>query len=243
MNWILPLLLLVAAVCPPARAQAVNAQGVAQALARQAGLEGRVLWIDATANLDRVSTRAGVTAVLDRCRAARVNTVVVEVKALSGHVLYRSKIAPRLSQWRGKAYPEFDLLQAMIEEGHRRGLKIHAAINTFSEGHKHFRVGPGYQRPHWQATVYDVRRELVTMGGLRRAIPPVTNRGPASDEIVIYDPTFSQNRTVTAQDAVAVVSGDRVAAVLDGATVSADGVPAPATATCWWAVTRAPSGS
>jgi uncharacterized lipoprotein YddW (UPF0748 family) len=227
MNWILPLLALAVVACSPARAQAVNAQGVAHALSRQAGLEGRVLWMDATANLERLSTRAGVAAVLDRCRAARINTVVVEVKPLSGHVLYRSKIAPRLTQWRGKPYPDFDLLQAMIEEGHRRGLKIHAALDVFSEGHKHFRVGPAYQRPQWQATVYDLRRELVTMGGLRRAIPPVTNRGPASDEIVIYEPSYGQSRTVTPQDAVAVVSGDRVAAVLDGAAVSADGVPIP----------------
>ncbi len=211
----------------PARAQGVNAQGVAQALSRQAGLEGRVLWIDATANLERLSNRAAVQAVLDRCRTAKINTVVVEVKPLSGQVLYRSRIAPRLTEWRGKPYPDFDLLQAMVDEGHRRGLKIHAAINIFSEGHKLFQIGPGYKRPQWQATVYDVRRELITAGGLRRALSPIANRGPASDEIAIYDPIYGQNRTVTAQDAVAVISGDRVAAVLDGGMVSTDGVPVP----------------
>ena len=84
-----------------AQAQAINAQGIAQALTRQAGLEGRVLWIDATANLDRLSTRQGVAAVLERCRMARINTVVVEVKPLSGLVLYRSRIAPRLTEWLG----------------------------------------------------------------------------------------------------------------------------------------------
>jgi uncharacterized lipoprotein YddW (UPF0748 family) len=229
MKRFVPLLSLLVVSLPggPARAQAINAQGVAQALARQAGLEGRVLWIDATSNLERLSSRAGVQAVLDRCRAARLNTVVVEVKPLSGQVLYRSKIAPRLTEWRGKPYPDFDLLQAMVEEGHRRGLKIHAAVNIFSEGHKMFRAGPGFNHPQWQATVYDVRRELITPGGLRRAIAPIANRGPASDEIVIYDPTYGQNRTVTPQDAVAVVSGDRVAAVLDGGAVSSDGVPIP----------------
>src|SRR3954447_8490493 len=227
MNRILPLLLLALSAVSPVHAQAVNPQGVAAALARQAGLEGRVLWIDATANLERLSNRPAVAAVLDRCRAARINTVIVEVKPLSGHVLYRSRIAPRLTEWRGKPYPDFDLLQAMVEEGHRRGLKIHAALDIFSEGHKMFRLGPGYQRPQWQATVYDLRRELVTAGGLRRALPPVANRGPASDEIVIYDPSYGQNRTVTSQDAVAVVSGDRIAAVLDGGAVSADGVPVP----------------
>jgi uncharacterized lipoprotein YddW (UPF0748 family) len=210
-----------------AHAQAVNFQGVAQALTRQAGLQGRVLWIDATANLDRLNNRQAVAGVLERCRAARINTVVVEVKPISGQVMYRSRIAPRLTEWRGKPFPDFDLLQAMVEEGHRRGLKIHAALDVFSEGHKLVHAGPGYQHPAWQATVYDVRRELITASGARRVLPPVANRGPASDEVVVYDPSYGQNRTVTAQDAVAVISGDKVAAVLDGGAVSAEGVPVP----------------
>src|SRR5712692_3394950 len=227
MKRILPLLALILSVRSVAHAQAVNSQGVAQALTRQAGLEGRVLWIDAAANLDRLTSRAAVAAMLDRCRAARLNTVVVEVKPLCGQVLYHSRIAPRLAEWRGKRYPDFDLLEAMVEEGHKRGLKIHAAINVFSEGHKLFHLGPGYEHPQWQATVYDVRRELIAPNGARRTIPPIANRGPASDEVVIYDPSYGQNRTVTAQDAVAVISGDHVAAVLDGGAVSADGVPVP----------------
>jgi uncharacterized lipoprotein YddW (UPF0748 family) len=190
-----------------ARAQSLNFQGVAQALTRQAGLEGRVLWIDGTANLDRLNSRQAVAGVLERCRAARLNTVVVEVKPLSGQVLYQSRIAPHLTEWRGKRYPEFDLLKAMVEEGHRRGLKIHAAIDVFSEGHKLAHTGPGFGKPQWQAVVYDVRRELITASGARRVLPPVANRGPASDEVVVYDPSYGQNRTVTAQDAVAVISG------------------------------------
>src|SRR5690242_15310529 len=121
MKRIFPLVGLLFLAVSPAHPQAINATGVAQALTRQAGLEGRVLWIDATANLDRLSNRSNVQAVLDRCKAARINTIVVEVKPLSGQVLYRSRIAPRLTVWRGKPYPDFDLLQAMVEEGHRRG--------------------------------------------------------------------------------------------------------------------------
>src|SRR5690349_4683508 len=52
--------------------------GVAQAVVRRAGLEGRVLWLDGTANLERLSTRQGVAAVLDRCLRARINTIVVD---------------------------------------------------------------------------------------------------------------------------------------------------------------------
>src|SRR5205085_7379395 len=92
------LLLFVLLLFPAAaRAQAVNFQGVAQALTRQAGLEGRILWIDATANIDRLNSRQAVAGVLDRCRSARINTVVVEVKPISGQVRYHSRIAPRLT--------------------------------------------------------------------------------------------------------------------------------------------------
>src|SRR5947207_12718956 len=145
MTRILLLLCTVLAVPAGAYAQAVNFQGVAQALTRQAGLEGRVLWIDGTANLDRLNSRQAVASVMERCRAAHLNTVVVEVKPISGQVLYRSRIAPRLTEWRGKRYPDFDLLQAMVEEGHRRGLKIHAVLDVFSEGHKLIHPAPGCQ--------------------------------------------------------------------------------------------------
>src|SRR5689334_16082290 len=85
---------------PPA-----SPEGVAQAVTQQAGLEGRVLWMDGTANLQRLSTRQGVAAVMDRCVRAHINTVVIDVKPLSGHVLYESKIAPKLKEWKGFTYP------------------------------------------------------------------------------------------------------------------------------------------
>src|SRR5687768_14875838 len=78
----------------PAAAQALvpaaTPEGVGQALVRHAGLEGRVLWMDGTANIGRLSTREGVANIMERCRRANVNTVVVDVKPLSGHVLYNS---------------------------------------------------------------------------------------------------------------------------------------------------------
>src|SRR6188474_1600328 len=83
-------LFLASALSGPASAQSstlppANVEGVGQALVRQAGLEGRVLWMDGTANLQRLSTPAGVAAILDHCVKAHVNTVVVDVKPLSGH--------------------------------------------------------------------------------------------------------------------------------------------------------------
>src|SRR5687767_15726536 len=92
---------------PPA-----SPEGVAQVRARQGALEGRVMWLDGTANLDRLNSREGVAKVFDRLVKANINTVVVDVKPLSGHVLYDSKIAPRLKEWKGVRLPDgYDLLK------------------------------------------------------------------------------------------------------------------------------------
>src|SRR5687767_12547632 len=69
----------------------------APAPAPPGGLQGRVLWMDAHANLARLSTRAGVAQAFARCRQANINTVIVDVKPVSGHVLYASRVAPRLT--------------------------------------------------------------------------------------------------------------------------------------------------
>src|SRR5450756_2574079 len=78
------------------------AGSVAGSLARQQGAQGRVMWFDAEANLEALSTRAGVADMIAKCKAANINTVIVDVKPLAGLVLYKSKIAPRLTSFEGK---------------------------------------------------------------------------------------------------------------------------------------------
>src|SRR5262249_41218094 len=99
-----------------------------------------------------------------KCRAAHVNTIVVDVKPLSGQVLYNSKVAPRMKEWRGRPVPDFDLLLAFVEEGHKAGLQVDACINVLSEGHKYYSVGPAYEHPEWQSIVYTVDRGLLANG-------------------------------------------------------------------------------
>jgi len=211
-----------------AHAQSVTSKGIASAVVRQAGLEGRVLWMDGPANLDLLSTRAGVARVLDKCRRANINTIVIDVKPLSGQVLYNSKIAPRMKEWRGKPWPaDYDLLQTVIEEGRRRNLKVHAAINVFSEGHKHFKVGPAYTRPGWQAVVYETERTVVAPDGARHAIPLARNRPPVEGEIALFDSGQGGPRPAAPEEVIAVFLGDRVTALLDGAVVGAEGVAVP----------------
>jgi uncharacterized lipoprotein YddW (UPF0748 family) len=213
---------------PSASAQTVTPKGLLGAVARQANLEGRVLWMDGTANLELLNSRVRVAAIMEKCRRANINTVVLDVKPLSGHALWASRLAPRLKEWRGKPYPEdFDLLQVAIEEAHRRGLKLHAAINVFSEGHKTYKTGPAYSRPAWQATVYELERTLVAADGSRWPVLLARNVGPAAGELALFDNDFGSRRAVSAEEAVCVVIGERVTAVLDGAVAAAEGVPIP----------------
>ncbi|MFN3652665.1 MAG: alpha amylase family protein [Armatimonadota bacterium] len=205
-----------------------KADGVGQAVSRHAGLEGRVLWLDGTANLQRLSTREGVARVLDRCVRARVNTIVVDVKPLSGHVLYPSEVAPRLKEWQGFTYPEnHDLLQVVLEEGHKRGLKVHANINVFSAGHKLVGVGPAYERPELQSVIYEVERTFTTPRGDRRRVMIGLNRVPGHGELGIYDASNKLSRVFDVAEAFALVIKNRVEAVVTGGLAPAEGVKPP----------------
>lgn len=102
------------------------------------------LWCDATANLERLGSRERLAAVLDRAVAAGITGVVIDVKPISGAVLYDSDFAPRLTRWPGHGQdaamqtvdPAFDRLSEACRLGHERGLSVFASVNVFAEGHK-----------------------------------------------------------------------------------------------------------
>lgn len=166
---------------PNARAQ--KTPDFAHGVSTLMGAQGRLMWIDGTANIHRrimvngketwidyTSTREGVADVVRKCKAANINTLVVDVKPLSGEVLYNSKIAPHMHVWKGRPVRDFDVLAAFVEEGHKAGLQVDADINTLGEGHKIFHVGPGYEHPEWQSVVYTVDRGLVATNGARLSV-------------------------------------------------------------------------
>lgn len=158
----------------------------ANSLSKQKGLQGRVIWFDAEANMWELSTRAGVAETVAKCKAAHINTIVLDVKPLCGLVLYNSKIAPHLTQWEGKPYPaKYDLLRVVIEEGHKVGIKVHAAINVFSEGAHSVSGGPALKNPDWQCVQYDVERFLVGGDGTKMKL--TCSNGPYMlGEICLY---------------------------------------------------------
>jgi Domain of unknown function/Glycosyl hydrolase-like 10 len=127
------------------------------------------LWCDATANLDRLGSTERLAAVLDRAAAGGVTGVVIDVRPISGHVLYDSRFAPRLERWpiRGdieniwEIDPDFNVLTEACHLGHERGLEVYASVNVFAEGHKTAPLeddsmrGPAFSdHPGWAAWDY-----------------------------------------------------------------------------------------
>lgn len=127
----------------------------------------RFLWCDAEANCERLSTREGVIDLVEKALRCHIDNLIVDVKPLSGEVLYQSRYAPRLGEVKGFVYPEpFDLLQTIIEEARPRGIRVHASINVFSEGHRGWGRGPAYTHPDWQVTVYELARTVRFSSGV-----------------------------------------------------------------------------
>lgn len=199
-----------------------------RALTANLGLQGRVMWIDASANIDRITTLEGVQDIIAHCKKANFTSVVVDVKPVVGQVLFRSKIADRLREWKGKSYPDFDVLAAFVEEGHRAGLEVSASFNVFSEGHKYFNAGLAYRKPDWQSITYYVDRTLTALDGARLPIragddPDDPTRTLVEDEDAVQEPTPKPGERL----AVALDADRRVAGAIDPALLDAEPLTAP----------------
>ncbi len=116
----------------------------------------KVLWWDATANFAELATDSAVAANVARAKQLGFGTIVVDIRPISGEVLYPSRIAPVMTEWRGlHRSADFDLPESAIRHAHAAGLKVYLSVNVFVAGHKQFRRGPVYtDHPEWQTTVY-----------------------------------------------------------------------------------------
>jgi uncharacterized lipoprotein YddW (UPF0748 family) len=159
----------------------------ANAISKQRGLQGRVIWFDADANLWELSTRKGVAETVAKCKAVNINTIIVDVKPLSGLVLYKSRYAPRLTEFGGRVYPRnYDLLRTVIDEGHKAGIAVHASIDVFSEGSQKLNAGPAFEHPEWQCVQYDLDRTLTTPDKVFHL--DCSDKACSSENVYLYGP-------------------------------------------------------
>lgn len=115
--------------------------------------EFRGAWIATVDNIDWPSRRdlttdqqqAEMTAILDRAAALRLNAVVFQVRP-TADALYKSSLEPwseYLTGTTGRApSPEWDPLEFVVSEGHKRGLEVHAWFNPYRAWHPAARSTP-----------------------------------------------------------------------------------------------------
>jgi len=134
------------------------------------------LWFDATANFARLSTRDSIVYYLDRCAALGFTDVVVDVKPITGEVLYPSAFAPRMNSWNGFTRPEtFDFLGVFLGEARQRRLRVHASLNVFVAGHNYFDRGLVYStNPEWQSLL-NTDSGLVPITRMKNKYSAMTN--------------------------------------------------------------------
>lgn len=115
----------------------------------------KLMWFDATANFRRFSYPDSIRSYLDTLRRLGFTDAVVDVKPITGEVLFPCTAAPRMTEWNGFTRPDFDYLGTFIEEGHRRGLRVHASLNVFVAGHNFHDRGIVYSaHPEWATVVH-----------------------------------------------------------------------------------------
>lgn len=175
--------------------------GVAQSTARRLELQGRILWIDATANLGRVNSEAKIDALVDKIADVGFNTVVFDIKPINGYTMYPSKLTDQITSWRAeKMTPGFDPLAIFVAKCRTRKLTLFVSMNAFSEGHQYakreeaaetkqfFKPGWGYQHPELQTVRYI---PVPTIGGLDVA-PTLDPASPTTPFAIYSDVTKAQ---------------------------------------------------
>lgn len=134
-----------------------NRVGIAQQTTRDRKLQARILWIDATANLDRINSAEKIAALVEKIKKTGFNLIVLDVKPIVGFTLHPSQFAPKLTEWvQGRTLPaDFDPVAEFVDRAHAAGLQIVASMAPFSEGHQLVHKGPGYEHPEWQTVLYE----------------------------------------------------------------------------------------
>jgi uncharacterized lipoprotein YddW (UPF0748 family) len=197
--------------------------GLAQQITRAKGLQARIIWIDGTANLNRVNTVDKITALVAQIKKAGFNTIVFDVKPIVGYTLYPSKFAPKLTTWLGgKTLPiGFDPLAVMVAQAHANGLQIVTSMNVFSEGHRDVKYGPGYDHPEWQTTLCEPSLSLMSSvpGAAAFALSDRPNLPPRLPEQIVLDTDVSSLKALPGTWVTLLDANLRVVAVVDGAAL------------------------
>jgi hypothetical protein len=122
------------------------------------------MWFDAEANFERFSYPDSIDFYLEKIKNIGFTDAVVDIRPITGEVLYKSDYAPQMIEWDGFERPDFDYLGYFIKKAHRLDMKVHASMNTFVGGHNFFDRGQTYMdHPEWATMVYTPDEGIVNI--------------------------------------------------------------------------------
>lgn len=121
-----------------------------------------LMWFDAEANFGRFNTPDSIDYYLAKIKSLGFTHAIVDIRPITGEVLYESAYAPRMKEWKGAKAGNFDYLGYFIQKGHELGLEIHASLNVFCAGHNYFDRGLVYDgHPEWASKVYTPEKGII----------------------------------------------------------------------------------
>jgi uncharacterized lipoprotein YddW (UPF0748 family) len=144
-----------------------------------------LMWFDATGNFERLGSPDSIDFYLEKISALGFTHAVVDVRPISGHVLYESEYAPLLEEWRGVKREKFDYLGHFIQKAHALGMEVHASLNVFVAGHNYFDQGPVYwEHPEWATLCYTPDKGIVSITSEKQKYSAMVN--PLNKEYRTY---------------------------------------------------------
>lgn len=139
-------------------------------------LKPKLMWFDAEANFERFSYPDSIDFYLEKIKSIGFTDAVVDIRPITGEVLYKSEFAPQMKEWDGFERPDFDYLEHFITKAHELGLKVHASLNTFVGGHNFFDRGQTYTtNPEWASMVYTPDQGIVSIMTLKKKYSAMIN--------------------------------------------------------------------
>lgn len=108
-----------------------------------------ITWEFINGNNTIEQNKARIRKILDDHKAANMTSVVWQARQ-RGTAYYNSSFEP-WGSYAGSKYPGFDPLEYAVQEAHKRGLEIHAWINTF-EAKNNVTGAPAQKYPEWICT-------------------------------------------------------------------------------------------
>jgi uncharacterized lipoprotein YddW (UPF0748 family) len=158
----------------------------------------------------RNAQKADLIAILNKLQAANFNTVFFQVRGMSD-AFYHSQYEPwsmYLSSTRG-ADPGWDPLAYIIEEGHARGIEVHAWLNpyrysTSTESHGNLDTDYAKLHPDWLLTYSDGITKILNPGmpEVRQRICDVVEDIITHYDVdgIVFDDYFYVSGTTNAMD-------------------------------------------